>query len=180
MKGCLVICNKNAAILKDVFPLIKSRVLSIGYTIPKDYIQPEDDEYKSLQGLTRWITTLNVDDKPKLILKTAYSPNIYKTFDNYRAINVDNVKDIPIDYNGYMGVPIGVLEANLSEYDIVGRGGDIKWATTECEFYTPPTKETADTYKHNDNTWRIQNPYILIDNKPITPYTRIFIKKHIA
>ena len=176
MKDCLIIGNKNAVVSTYVFPLFKDKVLRIGYTIPKDYDQPPEDEPKSLNGLTRWITTLTTEDKPTLKLTATYDPIKYPKYDNYDAIDVGRLKDIPYDYQGVMGVPITILNYNLDNIEIAGRGGDIEWAETECGFYTPPTKDKADEYKECNKTWRIQNPYILEDGKPVMPYNRIFIQ----
>lgn len=176
MKSCLLICNKNATTLKEVFPLIKNKILRMGYTVPKDYDQPPGYEYKSLQGLTRWMTTLSVSNKPPLILTATYDPEKYPKYDNYDAINVNSIKDIPYDYEGVMGVPITILEKNLDNVEIEGRGGDIEWAENKCDFYTPPTQEEAAKYKNTNETWRIQNPYLLEHDKPVMPYNRVFIK----
>ena len=41
--------------------------------------------------------------------------------DNYNGINIDNVKDIPIDYEGMMGVPITFIDKfNPREFEILG------------------------------------------------------------
>lgn len=120
MKACLLICNKNAVSGKDTFPFIKDKILTIGYTIPKDYDQPPGDEPKSLQGLTRWITTLATPDKPPLVLTSTYSPEKYPKYENYDAINVNSVKDIPYDYEGVIGCPITILEKNLDNVVIEG------------------------------------------------------------
>ena len=52
--------------------------------------------------------------------------NNYKTYENYNAINVDKVKEMPNDYYGVMGVPITYLtKHNPDQFDIVGfRKGD--------------------------------------------------------
>ena len=45
----------------------------------------------------------------------------YPHYDNYDAINVDKVADIPCDYCGVMGVPITFLDKyNPDEFWIVG------------------------------------------------------------
>ena len=119
MKDCLIIGNKNATTAKYVFPLIKDRIISLGYTIPSDYDQPPESERKSLQGLTRWFTTLSVTDKPPLVLTATYDPERHRKYDNYDAINVDTIKDIPYDYPGVMGVPITILEKNLDDVVVI-------------------------------------------------------------
>ena len=43
--------------------------------------------------------------------KTYYgNESKYPTYDNYTAINVNKVADIPLDYEGAMGVPITFLD----------------------------------------------------------------------
>jgi len=50
----------------------------------------------------------------------------YQKYDNYDAIEVSKVKDIPKDYNGYMGVPITFLNKhNPKQFEIIKfRKGD--------------------------------------------------------
>lgn len=120
MKDFLLIANKNCITYKEFFPFIKDRKVNIGYTHPGDFGQPEEDAHKSMQGLTRWFTTLSTASKPPLVLTAAYDPNKHKHYDNYDAINVDKVKDIPWDYDGVMGVPITILDHNLDDVEIDG------------------------------------------------------------
>jgi len=45
----------------------------------------------------------------------------YYKYDNYDAINVDKVRDIPIDYEGFMGVPITFIDKyNPNQFEIIG------------------------------------------------------------
>ena len=58
-----------------------------------------------------WFT--NVENKrrnEKLDLYKRYSFEDYPKYDNYDAINVDKTCDIPMDYDGVMGVPITFLD----------------------------------------------------------------------
>lgn len=116
----IIIGNKNAITTKYVFPLLKDMVLKTGYTVPRYYIQPEWCETKSLNGLTRWFTTLPVTDKDPLSLTARYSPEKYPKYDNYDAIEVGSLKDIPFDYSGVMGVPITILDKNLNNIVVEG------------------------------------------------------------
>jgi hypothetical protein len=61
-----------------------------------------------------------------LILYKTYNPEEYPKYDNYDAINVDKTKDIPVDYDGVMGVPITFLDKyNPGQFEIVRfRKGD--------------------------------------------------------
>lgn len=175
MKDFLLIGNKNCIAHKDFFKLMMDRRVNIGYTRPGDFDQPDGTPLKTLQGLTRWFTTLSVDDKPPLTLTATYSPEKYPKFDNYDAINVNRVQDIPYDYEGVIGCPITIFDYNLDNIEIVWKGGDIEWAE-QSGIFTPPPQVIQNEYKHNVKTWRVQNPYYLEDNKPVMPYNRIFIK----
>ena len=57
-----------------------------------------------------------------------YTPENYPTFDNYDAIFIDKVDNIPIDYDGVMGVPITFMSKhNPQQFEIVGLiAGNIK------------------------------------------------------
>lgn len=177
MKDFLLIANKNCITYKEFFPFIKDRIVNIGYTHPGDFDQPEEDTHKSMQGLTRWFTTLSTASKPPLVLTKTYDPEKYPKYDNYDAINVDKVKDIPYDYDGTIGCPITILDHNLDNVEIVWKGGDIEWAE-QSDIFTPPPQDIQNEYKHNDDTWRVQNPYITTNGKPYCPYNRTFIKKN--
>lgn len=57
----------------------------------------------------------------KLILWKKYTPEEYQTYDNYSAINVNKVSEIPCDYGGVMGVPITFLDKyNPEQFEILG------------------------------------------------------------
>ena len=57
----------------------------------------------------------------ELILYKRYSPEEYPTYDNYDAINVDKVADIPMDWDGAMGVPVTFLDKhNPEQFDLLG------------------------------------------------------------
>ena len=59
-----------------------------------------------------------------LILYKTYNPEEYPTYDNYDAIEVAKIEDIPMDYDGVMGVPITFLDKyNPDQFEIVGTSG---------------------------------------------------------
>ena len=70
----------------------------------------------------RWFT--NIDHKknnPPLDLYKKYNSKDYPKYDNYDAINVDKTSDIPMDYDGVMGVPISFLDKYCpTQFEIVG------------------------------------------------------------
>ena len=71
---------------------------------------------------TIWYTNLDISKRhEKLILWKKYTPEEYPKYDNYDAINVNKVSEIPCDYNGIMGVPITFLDKyNPEQFEIVG------------------------------------------------------------
>jgi hypothetical protein len=166
MKDFLLIANKNCITYKEFFPYIKDRIVQIGYTHPGDFDQPDEDIPKSLQGLTRWFTTLSTSSKPPLVLTKTYDPEKYPKYDNYDAINVDKVKDIPWDYDGVMGVPITILDHNLDNVEVQGIWNDKR---EEADFIVKGTPTYLDE-KHKS----FQGP--VIDGK--AKYSRVLIKKN--
>lgn len=69
-----------------------------------------------------WLTNLDMQKRhEELRLTKCYRPEDYPKYDNYDAINVKRVVDIPMDYNGIMGVPITYLKYhNESQFEIIG------------------------------------------------------------
>lgn len=60
------------------------------------------------------------DTGSKLELNVAYDPVKNPCYDNYKAIDVSKVKEIPYDYDGLMGVPISFIKKwNPFQFDIV-------------------------------------------------------------
>ena len=130
-KKFLIIGNKNAITYKEFFPLLKENKVWIGYSSPSEFDTPNGIT-KKINGLTRWFTNLDIQKRhEKLILWQRYydddgnplpdAEERYPHYDNYAAINVDKVADIPVDYRGVMGVPITFLDKyNPDEFEIVG------------------------------------------------------------
>lgn len=134
-KKFLILGNFNAIKYKEIFPLIKENNIWIGvsihsgdrcFTIPADapetkYGRNENGE-KINRVMVRWFTNLDHTQRhEKLILVEEYSPEKYPKFDNYDAINVNKVNDIPKNYSGVMGVPISYFDKHCPEqFEIVG------------------------------------------------------------
>lgn len=141
-KKFLIIGNHNAITYKEIFNLLQENKIWLGYMHPEKFIVPDDYEqrehrswrdengvnWRSL-GNACWFTNLDISKRhEELILYKPYNPNEYPKFDNYDAINIDKVKDIPMDYDGVMGVPITFMEKyNPEQFEIVGLiAGNIK------------------------------------------------------
>ena len=55
----------------------------------------------------------------------------YPTYDNYDAINLDRTAEIPMDYDGAMGVPITFLDKhNADQFEIIGMDRSLIAAAT--------------------------------------------------
>ena len=108
-KKFLVIGNSNAFTYKEIFPLIKEGKIRTGKNYVKEFKQP-DGTFKKFGNIC-WFTNLEIhkaDDPMELVEK--YDPVKFPKYDNYDAINVDKVVDIPYDYNGVIGVPITIVD----------------------------------------------------------------------
>lgn len=135
MKRFLIIGNMNAVTAKDIFPLFKENKIWYGITIhsgnntfnvPDNYpfeamncgIDNEGKRFIKVKGV-RWFTNLSHNSKRTLELTQRYDLDKYPKYDNYDAIEVSRIKDIPYDYEGVMGVPITILDYNLDDFEII-------------------------------------------------------------
>ena len=149
-KKFLIIGSKNAITYKDFFPLLQKGDVWIGYNSPSEFDTP-NGRTKKLSGVTRWFTNLGVAKHPeKLILRKKYRLEEYPRYDNYDAINVDKVSDIPVDYDGVMGVPITFMDK-----------------------YNPDQFEIVSFRKGNDG----KNLVFTRESERVMPYVRILIRK---
>ena len=145
-KRYLLIGNQNAITYKEIFPYIKNGQAWIGYrfgdmafkvpddTPPRKYrywVDADGQKWRSL-GNAMWLTNLDNERKHKeLVLTCTYSPEKYPRYDNFDAINVSRVLEIPKDYAGIMGVPLTYLKYhNERQFEIIGEanhGSDNKF-----------------------------------------------------
>ena len=135
-KQFLLIGNQNAITYKEIFPYIKENKVWVGYRfgdmafrVPSDteprstrfWVDDSGQKWRSI-GNAMWLTNLDTARKhQQLELKQTYSPEKYPKYDNYNAIHVSRVIDVPMDYDGIMGVPITYLKYhNDLQFEIVG------------------------------------------------------------
>src|SRR3990167_9386210 len=108
-KKFLIIGNDNAIKYKGIFELIKENKIWLGYTRAKEFYKPDGSTQKF--GNVGWFTNLDVEKRhQRLTLYKNYSPIEYPKYDNFDAVEVSKVSEIPKDYNGEMGVPISFLD----------------------------------------------------------------------
>ncbi len=146
-KDFLIIGNQNAITYKEIFPLIARNKIWLGcnsgdmaFRVPSCY-KPKSTRYwettekdekgdsflqkwRSMGNIT-WYTNIDHNKRhEELILYKKYTPEEYPKYDNYNAINVDKVVEIPCDYDGVMGVPITFLDKyNPEQFEIIGTVG---------------------------------------------------------
>ena len=80
-----------------------------------------------------------------MILYRHYKGNeeYYPKYDNYEAINVNKVVEIPLDYDGVMGVPITFLDKyNPNQFEIIGLDRYVKDNPKFGHRFTINNKET--------------------------------------
>ena len=119
-KKFIIIGNMNAITYKDIFPYIKNNQLWLGMNFVKSFEKPNGDIQKF--GNISWFTNIeNKRHNEKLDLYKRYSFEDYPKYQNYDAIEVSRVDEIPIDYDGVMGVPITFLyKYNPTQFEIIG------------------------------------------------------------
>jgi len=142
-KEFIIVGNKNAITYKEVFKLIKENKMWIGMTpmgtdmlfdIPENFAKElvankkEGSSYRIVDGVIKgrsqaiWFTNLDIRKRhEELYFYKRYTPAEYPKYDNYDAIEVGKVVEIPMDYNGAMGVPITFLDKyNPKQFEILG------------------------------------------------------------
>lgn len=126
-KKFIVIGSQNAITYKEFFPLLKGDDVWLGSTHPKEFIQ-RDGTVKKFGNIC-WFTNLDIKKRHEeliLVKKYAGHEGEYPTYDNYDAIEVSKVADIPLDYDGVMGVPITFLDKYCpDQFEIIGISGDL-------------------------------------------------------
>lgn len=138
-KQFLILGNFNAITYAEVYPLIKENKLWLGVTrqgsgsmwfrVPKNAPDKTGQRFDNLGnkyqtiGNTAWFTNLEHQKRhEEIILTKFYEGNEadYPIYDNYPAIEVSRIKDLPIDYTGVMGVPITFIgKYNPDQFEII-------------------------------------------------------------
>lgn len=132
-KKFLLLGNNNAITYKEIFPLIMSNKMWLGYSNNKTMEFVLSDSYEKWDRIENgkkigkvpaisWFTNLEHDHRNRpLDLTQRYDPRYYPKYDNYDAIECSKVMDIPRDYDGVIGVPITFLDKYCpTQFRIVG------------------------------------------------------------
>ena len=118
-KQFLIIGNQNAFTYKETFSLIKTNQIWTGYNMVKKFYQP-DGSIKEF-GNVCWFTNMQTSKRiEELVCTKSFSTTDYAEYDNYEAIEVSRVANIPKDYSGVMGVPITFIDKyNPEQFEIL-------------------------------------------------------------
>lgn len=135
MKKFLILGNKNAITYKDVFPHIKNNEMWLGTSTPNEFDLPDGNGTKKVSGLCRWFTNIQHSKyNEPLELTNTYNPTDYPKYDNYDVVEVSKTCDIPMDYNGVMGVPITFLDKYCNtQFEIITIACGNSWANYKDE-----------------------------------------------
>lgn len=203
-KKFLIIGNQNAITYKEIFPLIKDEKIWLGnrkmspweFRVPKSTtkykrIDDNGEKYDTL-GLACWFTNLPVKRfDEKITLVKTYNPKDYPKYDNYNAIDVGKVADIPKNYPDVMGVPITFLYSyNPKQFEIVALGNSRENFTPIKDYINPKEHMTNGKICNGNAINRVlaintktkpTKTYYTSDNSDylIAPYARILIKNRI-
>lgn len=160
-KKFIIIGSQNNINYKDIFTLFMENKIWQGYNsgdmafMVPSYYEPRETRYwvdengqkwRSM-GNIAWYTNLDIQKRHEnLILYKTYNKDEYLKYDNYDAIEVSSVKDIPLDYDGAMGVPVTFLDKyNPEQFEILGL------SSGRNEFKLWPSKRYISPIQHNPN-----------------------------
>ena len=137
-KKFLVIGNMNAITYKEIVPHILSDNLWMGHSgnngmyfiVPESHTYVETYKFKKeidgqkvcRMGNVCWFTNIPSDkENPPIETGVKYDPNRHLNYTNMDGIECPTLADIPMDYDGVMGVPITYLFKHCpSQFKIVG------------------------------------------------------------
>lgn len=188
-KKFVIVGHQNAITYKEIFKLIKDNKLWLGYGFKGGaghFINEHYEDYATAtdrkEGMIRvsgvhWFTNLEINKRHEdLILYKNYTSEEYSNYENFNAINVDKTKDIPINYDGYMGVPITFLDKyNPNQFEIVGLG----ISNSGLEIGVKPYETAHKRYrKEVQKRGAVDGDLYMMKNGVVdVPYARILIKR---
>ncbi len=140
-KNFVIMGRMSALHYSEIFPLIVQNKLWCGfnfnfsavYKAPYSNTLEANRKFVKSKGLNPdenyikvpaicWYTNLDISKRHEnMDLVCKYSPEEYPSYENYNAIDVAKVQDIPYDYDGIMGVPDTIMgQFNPDQFEIIG------------------------------------------------------------
>lgn len=136
-KKFIILGNMNATTTKEIFPLFRDNKVWYGesirsgdrkFYVPDSYplnatgcgIDDNGRRFIRVKGI-RWFTNLKAcSPNTSLELTRLYDKDEYPFYENYDAIEVGRIQNIPMDYEGVMGVPITLLDKySPNQFEII-------------------------------------------------------------
>lgn len=175
-KKFLIIGEQNALTYKEIFPYIKGNMLWWGasihsgdrkFYVPDTYplnastcgIDENGKRFVRVKGIRWWTNIENTTHSTPMDLYRKYNETDYPKYDNYDAIEVSKTCDIPMDYDGVMGVPITFFD---------------KYCPSQFEILDARNHTSVDKLK-SKSTFLVKDKDSAINGKPT--YARILIKR---
>ncbi len=186
-KKFLIVGHKNAITYREVFKLLKDNKIWVGYNsggmdfeVPDHYEQGQSGfikDGKKWQNVGAiWYTNLDISKRNEYLdLYREYNPKDYPKYENYDAINVGKVANIPVDYDGAMGVPITFMNKyNPDQFEIIGLG----ISNSGLEVGVQPYKKEHKKYRREiQRKGAVDGDlYMMIKGEVTVPYARILIR----
>ncbi|KLE02949.1 adenine-specific methyltransferase EcoRI family protein [Aliarcobacter butzleri] len=187
-KKFIVIGHQNAISYREIFQLMKENKIWLGYGFKggaAHFINKYYENYATAtdrkEGMIRvsgvhWFTNLEIKKRhEELILYRSIKDEKYNKYYNFDAINVNKTKEIPIDCDGIMGVPITFMDKyNPDQFEIIGLGISNSGIEIGVKPYTDEHKEYR---KRVQKRGAVNGDlYMIIDEEVVVPYARILIK----
>lgn len=177
-KDFLIIAPLDIITSFKVFDRIKAGKIKPIFELKPQFTTPDNPTTTSINSI--WLTTLDYESPYELILNAKYHPDKYPTYAIFNAINVDKVKDIPVDYYGIMGVPMTYLKyhgkTDFETIDVLKASKGIRLGVK------PYSQEHRELYKSQNlkNTLRgVDGDVYYLDKtgKVILTYERVAIRR---
>ena len=187
-KKFIIVGHQNAISYKEIFKLMKENKIWLGYGFKGGaghFINTQYEDYATAgdhrEGMIRvsgvhWFTNLDISKRHEdLILYKSYNTEEYPTYENFNAINVNKTKDIPIDYKGFMGVPITFLDKyNPEQFELIGLGISNSGIEIGVKPYKPEHKKYR---KEVQKRGAVDGDLYMMENGEVkVPYARVIIK----
>ena len=140
-KKFAVIGPQNAITYKEIFPLLRDNKIWLGNTHPKEFMDKSNNMTNKKFGNICWFTNMEIHKRKEVFdtgidYEHGMKKGLYQKYDDYEAINVGKTKDIPMDYDGIMGVPISFLEKhNPEQFEILGIGNNGRVIGEGCKTF---------------------------------------------
>ena len=186
-KKFLIIGPQNAIHYKEIFPFIRDNKMWLGhgfkggnayFAIPEENVRDfANGVYDEEQGLVKfrncaWFTNLDHNRRhEEYVFVRRYNPEEYPKYENFDAIEVSRIVDIPEDWCGLMGVPDTFLDKyNPHQFEIIG----IAEGDSGKELGLRPVPMEL---KRINRSLRDGQLFLMKDGRPVKPYSRIIIRR---